>query len=366
MAAYEAGYKVFIMQKNGGIELNQLNEKLNAPAASLAERQAVGRIALEHKHTYRILTEGGELLGRVSGKFAFEALATSDYPAVGDWVIADVLEAEGKAVIQRVLPRTSSFSRKAAGFTSDEQLIAANADYVFVVSSLNRDFNVRRTERYLVAVADSGAEPVIVLTKADACLNPEYYTEQLKSLGDLPVFVVSALDGTGIEGLLALLGPGKTGVFTGSSGVGKSTLVNRLIGDARMDTGGIRESDERGKHTTTHRELILLPNGGAIIDTPGMRELQLAETEDLDASFPDIERLSESCRFRDCRHQAEAGCAVRQAVAEGELEEGRLRNYMKMQRELAHVEQRAKQQEKLQEKRVEKRNRKRRKGGRYD
>ncbi|WP_391123393.1 ribosome small subunit-dependent GTPase A [Psychrobacillus sp. L3] len=298
-----------------------------------------GRVLLEHKHLYRVITNEGEWLCSLSGKFKFDHEREA-FPAVGDWVVLEQMPGEEKGIIQEVLPRTSQFSRKVAGQTTEIQLIAVNVDYVFLVMSLNYDFNVRRLERYLLAAWDSGATPVVVLTKKDACDDLSYYINEVESVAfGVDVFAVSSVSGEGIEHLAALLSAGKTGALLGSSGVGKSSLINAVSGEEVMAVSDIREDDSKGRHTTTHRELSLLPGGGLLIDTPGMREFQLWDSnEGVSASFSDIEELAEGCRFRDCQHQKEPGCAIHEAISSGTLKEERYRSYVKLLRELAHIE----------------------------
>ncbi|MDG0791588.1 ribosome small subunit-dependent GTPase A [Cohnella ginsengisoli] len=264
-----------------------------------------------------------------------------DYPAVGDWVAAELPDGDSHAVIHALLPRRTSIVRRAAGSRPDEQIIGANIDTVFIVVSLNEDWNLRRIERYLIAVQDGGARPVLLLTKADLCEEPERYVREARAIApELPVFPISALQDLGRDALAPFLVPGATVGATGSSGVGKSTLLNWLAGESRQAVQGIREDDARGRHTTTHRELFVLPSGAVWLDTPGMRELQLWESEDgWQATFSDIEALAASCRFRDCRHEAEQGCAVREALSGGELDPARYANYRKTERELARLAQ---------------------------
>jgi ribosome biogenesis GTPase / thiamine phosphate phosphatase len=299
----------------------------------------VGRVALEHKHLYRVLTEQGDLLAEVTGKLRHQAFGREDYPAVGDWVVLAPRFEEGKASIHAVLPRFSKFSRKVAGNTTEEQIVAANVDTVFLVNALNRDFNLRKIERYLVMAWESGANPVIILSKADLCDDVEEKVRDVNSVAlGVPVHVVSSLMNEGVNELQDYLGEGRTVALLGSSGVGKSTLINRIFGHEVQATGEAREDDDRGRHTTTHRELVLLPSGGLLIDTPGMRELQLWEAGDaFGESFRDIEELAEACQFRDCQHRNEPSCAVREALQSGELDEGRWTNYQKLQRELAYL-----------------------------
>lgn len=298
-----------------------------------------GRITLEHKNIYRVITDRGEWLSTLSGKYRHEHLH-SEFPAVGDWVMVEQMPGEEKGIIHQVLPRTSQFSRKAAGDTSDIQLIAVNVDYVFLVMSLNHDFNVRRLERYLIAAWDSGAAPVIVLTKKDQCDDLQPFLREVESVAfDLPVHAVSSVTGEGIENLQNLLSPNKTGALLGSSGVGKSSLINALSGSELMAVQDIREDDSKGRHTTTHRELVRLPLGGLLIDTPGMREFQLGDYEEgIEGGFSDVEQLADECRFRDCGHGSEPGCRIQEALLTGELQHDRHRSYVKLKRELAHME----------------------------
>ncbi|MBC6972291.1 ribosome small subunit-dependent GTPase A [Bacillus sp. Xin] len=300
---------------------------------------AVGRILLEHKHMYRIMCEDGEYIAELSGKFRHEALVKSDYPAVGDWVHIKKMEEENKAIIHSVFPRRSSFSRQAAGDKTAEQIVAANVDYLFLVNALNHDFNVRRIERYLLLAYESGAMPVIVLTKSDLCGDLEQKVLETEAVAiGVPIFVVDSLQQIGVESLRQFVAPGKTIALVGSSGVGKSTLLNALIGSEVAKTGDVREEDSKGRHTTTHRELFRLPSGGLVIDTPGMRELQLWEgSEAIHATFSDIEELAKDCRFRNCDHENEPGCAVQSAIEEGILAVHRLRNYKKLQKEIAYA-----------------------------
>ncbi|USK29626.1 ribosome small subunit-dependent GTPase A [Bacillus sp. CMF21] len=297
-----------------------------------------GRISLEHKHLYRVMTAHGEVLASLSGKFRFEVYSEEDYPAVGDWVALSMRE-EMKATIHLVLPRFSKLSRKAAGTSGREQLIASNINNLFIVMALNHDFNLRRLERYLVMAWESGANPVILLTKSDLCSKLNELVSSAESIAfGVPVHPVSALERSGIEQLSTYLTEGSTSAFVGSSGAGKSTLINALIGTERQQTGEVRADDSRGRHTTTYRELIAVPKKGLLIDTPGMRELQLWDSESLQHSFEDIESLASACYFRDCGHQNEPKCAINQAIEEGNLTASRLQSYRKLQRELAYIE----------------------------
>jgi len=322
---------------NEALNLLGWNDQLETAKQAYDKAWTPARIVLEHKHMYRVLDDRGEMLATPSGKFR----QTGDYPAVGDWVLVDARHEEGKATIHALLPRKSKFSRKEAGAVTKEQIVAVNVDYVYLVMALNQDYNLRRLERYLLAAYDSGASPVIILSKGDLCDNlEEKYSEVEAIAPGVTLHVTSAVDRRGIDAISRQLAPGITAAFLGSSGAGKSTLVNMLYGKDVQLAGGIREDDGKGKHTTTHRELVQLPGGGMIIDTPGMRELQLWDQQHtgVSAAFTDIEQLGETCRFRDCTHNNEPGCRVQEAVQTGELEEQRLRSYFKLQRELQYLD----------------------------
>jgi ribosome biogenesis GTPase len=281
----------------------------------------------------------------VSGRFRFEALAPSDYPAVGDWV--SLAHAQEPAVITAVLPRRSAFvrsaadaSRRSAGHLVDEQVLAANVDVAFLVAGLDHDFNLRRLERYMAVAWSSGVRPVIVLNKADVAIDLDGRLLDVASVAPaVPIVVLSALTGDHVADLAAYLPTGQTAVVLGSSGVGKSTLVNALLGEQRQATAAVREDDSRGRHTTTHRELFELPMGAFLIDTPGIRALEIAGADEgVEAAFDDIADIAAACRFSDCRHQAEPGCAVRAAIDGGQLSPDRFASHQKLERELAHAE----------------------------
>ena len=302
--------------------------------ASMYPELTVGRIVSQEKGMYRIATSNGEKLAEVSGKFRYGAAMVSDYPAVGDFVMADWNDAGGNAVIQNVLHRKSCFTRKAAGDARQEQIVAANIDTVFLCMSLNNDFNLRRLERYLSVAWDSGAVPVIVLTKADLCIDLEQKQAEVSSIAiGVDVLVTTASEKDGYRQILPYIADGKTVAFIGSSGVGKSTLINCLLGEQRLDTNGLR-NDDKGRHTTTHRELILLPGGGMVIDTPGMRELGMWDSKSgIDHTFGEIEALEARCKFKDCSHHNEPGCAIRQALEDGTLSKERWLSYQKLKTE---------------------------------
>ncbi len=311
------------------------------------------RVTLEHKHSYRVLAQEGEWLATIAGHYAYTSLAREDYPAVGDWVLVEKMPGEERAIIHQLFKRKSVFSRKVAGLEIQEQIVASNVDIVLLVMSLNADFNIRRLERYLVAAWDSGAKPIIVLTKADLCEDESNLVKEVESVAlGVDIFVTSAISGEGLTEIQALFTEGVTGALLGSSGAGKSTLTNALCGEMLMKVSDIREDDAKGRHTTTHRELVILPSGGCLIDTPGMRELQLWNQGDsLSSSFQDVEELAKACRYRDCTHQKEPHCAVRKAIADGELDQNRLQSYFKLQRELAYMERKTNVQAKLEEQR---------------
>jgi ribosome biogenesis GTPase len=299
----------------------------------------VGRVAVEHRGALVLHSDTEEIWADVPGRLRHRAATGADLPAVGDWVAFGRHPHGGRATIEAVLPRRTAFVRKAAGFESVEQVVAANVDIVFVVTSLVDDLNPRRLERYLALAWESGAEPVVVLTKSDLCESIEAAVAQLGGVTfGVPTHVVSAVTGDGIDELTAHVGGGRTATLVGSSGVGKSTLVNRLCGSERLATAELRP-DGRGRHTTTHRELVVLATGGCLIDTPGMRELTLWDAEEgLEQAFEDVEELAARCRFSDCAHRSEPGCAVHAAITDGTLDPGRLESFRHLQRELRYLE----------------------------
>jgi ribosome biogenesis GTPase len=297
-----------------------------------------GRVVALHREMCTIAGEIGELLAEVSGRFRHLTADPAGYPTVGDWVALELLGA-ARGLIHAVLDRRSAFVRKSAGRSTESQVAAANVDMVFLVTGLDGDFNLRRIERYLTAAWDSGASPVIVLNKRDLCEDPDSVTAEVEAIAPgVRVIAVSALEGSSVELLRACLVPGMTAALLGSSGAGKSTLINRLLGRDCLPTGPVRESDSRGRHTTSRRELVVLDGGALLIDTPGMREIQLwTEGEGLARTFQDVEEIAACCRFADCRHENEPGCAVREAFADGTLDPGRLESYHKQRRELEHL-----------------------------
>ena len=297
------------------------------------------RVVWEGRGAYRVASATGEWLAELTGRLRHTVTSRADLPAVGDWVVASTRRSDARATIQRLLARRTRFSRRGAGRPSDEQLVAANVDTVLLVTSLNRDFNLRRLERYLALAWESGATPVIVLNKADVCEEPEAWrSEAASSAIGVPVLITSAIRGDGLSELAALVRAGGTTALLGSSGVGKSSLINAILGESRQRVGEIRADDDRGRHQTTSRQLFAVQGGGVLLDTPGMRELQLWDAGGgLDHAFADIEALAEECRFRDCSHATEPGCAVTEAAAGGALDEGRLESYRKLRREEAFL-----------------------------
>jgi ribosome biogenesis GTPase len=326
-------------------------EQAFAPFA--AEGLAPARVAVVHSGLYRLYSEQGELLAEVSGRLRHQASSKRDLPAVGDWVAIRPRPGEARGTIHAVLPRRSLFSRKAAGAETEEQVLAANVDTVFLVTGLDGDYNPRRVERYLVTAWDSGADPVVLLSKSDLCEDASARVAEIEAgAPGVPVHAVSSRRGDGLAALRAYLSPGRTVALLGSSGAGKSTLINALLGEERLRTREVRLADSRGRHTTTWRELIPLPGGGLVIDTPGLRELSLWEVgEGLPATFEDVEALASGCGFKDCRHKAEPRCAVLAAVAGGELPAERLESWRKLQVERRFLELKQDQRAQLEQKR---------------
>jgi ribosome biogenesis GTPase len=312
---------------------NEHFEAMEIPASYF-----IGRVVNEERERYRIQVGMHEqLVGELAGRFYHQVVRRFDMPAVGDWVCFTPLVGSNAAIIHQMLPRQRCLYRKVAGDSAKEQILAANVDTAFIVSSLNLDLNVRRFERYLILCRESAVRPVIVLSKADLVEDVAARIAELqRQLPDVELLALSSLNGQGMDALHAMLAAGQSFVVLGSSGVGKSTLVNHLLGSEVLKTQDIRAGDDKGKHTTTSRSLFRLAGGALLIDTPGMRELQLfGHNEGLSNTFADIEALARSCRYQNCGHQGDEGCAIAQALHEGRLDEARLKSYKKVQRELA-------------------------------
>jgi ribosome biogenesis GTPase / thiamine phosphate phosphatase len=296
---------------------------------------APARVAVEHRSEYVVYAETGELRAELSGRLRFDG----DHPAVGDWVAVAARDGEARATIQAVLPRRTAFVRKTPWTETRAQTLAANVDVVFIVCGLDLNYNVRRIERYLTLAWESGAQPVVLLTKADLCDEVDERTLEVEAVAiGVPVHAVSAPTGEGLDDVRSYLDTGRTAALLGSSGVGKSTLVNALAGVEMLAIREVRAADSRGRHTTSHRQLVLLPQGGLVLDTPGMRELQLWNADEgIGAAFADVDELVAQCRFSDCAHEREPGCAVRAALYDSKLDRERYESWRKLQRELEHL-----------------------------
>lgn len=321
----------------GSFFARQQGERRAEARRTTQEPVVAGRLVFASRGISRVVTEGGELICRSAGKLRSDS--PGGEPAIGDWVMVEPLTA-GDGRIVAVFDRRTVISRKVAGEETREQVVAANLDSVFIVMGLDGDFNLRRLERFAVMARESGAEPVVVLTKRDLTASAdEMRLDAMEVVAGVPVLVTSAAQGEGLEPLALYLEPGRTVVLIGSSGAGKSTLINRLAGAEIMRTGAVRSGDDRGRHTTTHRQLLTLPSGALVIDNPGVREVQLwAAAESVGEAFGEIEALAGECRFRDCDHQGEPGCAVRAAVESGQVEGSRFNSYLSLRREQRFLE----------------------------
>lgn len=324
------------------VDLQDLGWDTHWDAAFAPHRHAglsPARVALEDKHAFSIVTESGESPARIAGRLHHQAASPADLPKVGDWVAVRRKPGESRAVIHHVLPRRTSLTRKVPGREAAPQVLATNIDLAFVVQALDNTFNLRRLERFLVMIHEGGARAAVLLNKADLADSTQSLLEQTRAIaGDTPVLAVSAKTRRGLGEIRALLAPGQTCVFVGTSGVGKSSLINRLYGEAVQATLEVREHDDKGRHTTTWRELILLPGGGLVIDTPGMREFHMWLADaGLDDAFPDIAELALQCHFRACSHTREPRCAVRQALENGSLSADRFASFTKLRHELDYL-----------------------------
>lgn len=312
-------------------------------AAALASVDPSGswlaaRVSEEHRKQYRVLSAAGELRAEISGRLHYLSGGPEEFPAVGDWV-AVTRPDEAVAIIHQVLPRRTALVRGTPERPTRAQVLAANVDSVLLITSANQEFNRRRIERALAVIFESGAAPVLVLSKCDLCDGVEPFIARARSAAPgVPVHALSSLTGEGLDELVPYLRPGHTSALIGSSGVGKSTLANRLLGRELLATREIRADDDRGRHATTHRQLVVLPDGGVLLDTPGLREIALWDDEGgLGGAFPELEEIASRCRFSNCQHRSEPGCAVREALEDGSLDPERLASHRKLERELQHV-----------------------------
>lgn len=333
------------MNNNNLLNLG-LNQRYINEASMYDSNLYIARVVVQYKDMYKVITEDGEILAKVSGKLSYFSNSILDYPVVGDWVLLDrINNKNGDAIIHNILSRKSYFSRKVAGTRYDKQIVASNIDFVFICMSLNNDFNINRLERYIAVAWDSMATPVTILTKSDLCEDINDKVKQIEDIAiGIDIIVTSSINEDGYDEVKKYIKTGVTIAFIGSSGVGKSTLINKIMDKEVLKTNSISEND-KGRHTTTHRELFVIESGGVIIDTPGMRELGLISA-DLDKSFSNIEELEKQCKFSDCTHKNEPKCAVREAIENGALDSERLERYRKLKKEEAYNLSKSRQQEK--------------------
>lgn len=312
------------------------------------------RVIAEHKGLYKIQNQNGEFLGEISGKLRYTANSRENFPAVGDWVLIQEIQGESKCIIHSILPRKTKLSRKAPGKNTEEQILCSNLDIIFIVQPMDATFNVNRIERYLALGWESGALPIVILSKKDLCESPDLLLLEAESASiGTKVHMISSTKEEGFDAINSYLKPGITIAFIGQSGGGKSTLINKLIGKELQKTSEVREMDSKGTHTTTHRELFVLENG-LLIDTPGLKEIQLWGNESMiEETFSDIEDYAKQCKFIDCNHETEPGCSVLAAIERGEISEDRFANYLKMKREVEFLESKMDESIKIQRKQKE-------------
>ena len=308
------------------------------------------RISAQYRSNYRVFTAAGECIAEVTGKFINVTDPGLELPRVGDWVAVQIFEQEGKAIIHELFPRRTRISRKVPDRRTEEQVIAANIDEIFIIHGLDKPINLNRMERFQSMIQEGGARPVYIFNKSDLILDLQEVHTQLRS--DVPYLIANTLDNDGLAAVKAYIQPQRTYALVGMSGVGKSTMINKLVGAEIFQTREVRRGDAKGRHTTSHRELVLMPDGGLLIDTPGMREIQLWSTDDpLESAFPDIRNLAQQCRFSDCTHRSERDCAVKEAVEKGELEQERYEHYLKLEKEISYLRVRQDQWSRLEQKR---------------
>jgi len=341
-------------EENITLEILGWGEEFASSFTALNRPELVpARISAQYRSNYRVMTIQGELIAEVTGKFINPINPGVELPRVGDWVAVQVFDLESKAIIHELLPRRTKISRKVPERKTEEQVIAANIDEIFIVHGLDKPLNLNRMERFQSMVQDGGASPVYVFNKSDLLEDQQEIQQAIRS--DVPYMIINTRSQEGLKPIVDFIRPRHTYTFIGASGVGKSTIINKLVGEEIFQTREVRKGDAKGRHTTSHRELVLMPGGGLLIDTPGMREIQLWDSGDpLDYTFPDIHALGRHCRFSDCAHRSEKDCAVKEAVEKGELKKDRYEHYLKLEKELSYLRGRQDQWSKLEQKRQDK------------